>query len=444
MDLQPKKSGNEKLLIGLVLGIILGFIFYWVSQIVPHSSETIFLFLISLLFFCSLLFLVIIWFRKTIIKKIFGRNYEFHTIVNDTQETLNLFSKNIISKFPMGVAERERFEFFLPKIINYIIWSNFRNWAFKIIISFVIGLGGIVSTILILNQNKLFEIQNKRIEQQTYLIEAERRSSQVFLISDVLSDLSSDLRANKVVSEEVLGRVIGLTKSMKPYKYLSNDSLISNILSPEKGQLFISLIHCGLDSTKYNELLQKCDFSFAEISNLDLSYTNLIGCNFQNANFNNCNLTGAKFNDGNFSYATFKNTVFGSPNSKKTDFGNCDLTGANFENSSLMKVNMKGAKLIGANFKGANILGVNLSEANLNSINFKTNYVDLIQVERYDWLNFIKDSLGIMVADDFYKKYKVVGSLKMENEHLSPFFVLRKEDTLFNLLNKYKTNDFNY
>lgn len=52
------------------------------------------------------------------------------------------------------------------------------------------GFLALISVFFLWEQNKLFKFQNNKFEQQNQLIEADRRSSQVFIMGEVLSDHS--------------------------------------------------------------------------------------------------------------------------------------------------------------------------------------------------------------------------------------------------------------
>jgi hypothetical protein len=92
---------------------------------------------------------------------------------------------------------------------------------------------------LLENQNRLIVNQNTRIEQQTYLQEAGRRSSLIFLMNNVLDKMDEELKSpvnkDRNLSDQLIGRIVALSKSLKPYKYLESDSL-SMTVSPERGQ----------------------------------------------------------------------------------------------------------------------------------------------------------------------------------------------------------------
>ena len=112
------------------------------------------------------------------------------------------------------------------ELLVFYLWSNYRNWALRVMLTFIAGCSGLVVTMLTLNQNKLFESQNKKMDQQTQLVEASRRSTQMFIMGEVFSDLNKELNdplnVKDTLSNTLVGRIISLSRSMKPYKYLQN------------------------------------------------------------------------------------------------------------------------------------------------------------------------------------------------------------------------------
>ncbi len=417
------KNDNEKLIIGVIIGAIIGFLVYWVLNVITVYSETIFTILIVVVVLIAILLLLLTWFRNKIIKRFFGKDIKFNSIIDDTQETIALISENVTDTLPLELEKKEKIKAFAPKLINYILWSNFRNWGLRIFTSFVLGLGGIVTTILIINQNKLFEIQNKRIEQQTYLIEADRRSSQVFIMGEVLSDINRELNdatnTKRILSNTLVGRIISLSRAMKPYRFLEGDSLIIKPLSPERGQLLISLLESVIDSTFFrNRILTRCDFSSSDLSNADLSYKFLSGVDFSESDFSDAILTETNFNKSHIINSNFKGADLDG-----AKFINAILSGSDLRFTNLSRGNLSGADLISTdledaildnvNFNDANLLGANLKNSNISYASFKgadlsiITSLDSVYIHRNDWLSFIKDSLKIDGSNDLFSKYKI-------------------------------------
>lgn len=453
------ETHNDKLLIGLLVGGALGFLIFWSLDKIAVHAETLFIILVAVVLLMALLLVLVTWFRKRIIRKFFGKDIAFETVITDTQETLELFSDNVAKNLPIEAEKKEQIRVFAPKLINYILWSNFRNWGLRIFTSFILGLGGLVTTILILNQNKLFENQNrlfqkqnlsferqnklvenqnKRIEQQTNLLEADRRSAQVFIMGEVLSDLNKELEdpknTQRTLSNTLVGRIISLSRAMKPYRYLENDTLIKKPLSPERGQLLISLVESKIDSTFFvDRILANADFSYADLKGANLNKANLSSIDLSDAvlsdaDLRDVNLTLADLSYGNFRYADLKGANFYKANLsginlsnadlrnadlRIADLRNADLGYANLIFSGLRYVNLRDANLFLADLNSSDLSDADLSNANLNYTNLRgldlTNIksLDSVTIGRYDWLTYIKDSLKLKGSEDIYQEYRI-------------------------------------
>lgn len=291
-------------------------------------------------------------------------------------------------------------------------------------------------------QNELFELQNIRIEQQTHLIEADRRAAQMFIMGEVLSDINRELEApensNRILSSPLVGRIISLSRAMKPYRYLENDNL-SEELSPERGQLLISLVESKMDSTFFiDEILAKCNFMKADLRDANLRNANLGRVNLMGANLSRTDLVGANLNKAKLYRA----------NLSEANLFKVDLSGANLRRAKLIKAQLPGTDLTGVKFDKSNLIGVNLMSANLNKASLthvnlsRANLIltdlsevdlegvilnkadlggtnlaytslknirslDSLRVYRNNWLLYIKDSLKLPGAEEIYKNYRM-------------------------------------
>lgn len=242
-------------------------------------------------------------------------------------------------------------------------------------------------------QNTLISLQNKTLKEQSLLIESSRRSSQVFIMGDVLRDINMELREIekeqkklnllkdtvllRKLSPGLAGRIISLSLAMRPYKYIEseNNTGLSKPLSPERGQLLIALMNSDID----NEWMRKNIFDWGK---------------------------------PNFSYSDLKNAPLRDIKVSWLNLENSDLRKANFSYSSIGNINLMNADLRGANFKETSMQGANLKHANIKGVDFTgIRNLNLAQVERKDWLVYIKDSLKLKGAREIFEKYKIIDSI---------------------------------
>ena len=165
-------------------------------------------------------------------------------------------------------------------------------------------------------------------------------------------ELKAPNNPNNILSDALIGRIVSLSQALRPYRYLENDVLINQPLSPERGQLLISLTNSNLHASTYEKLFQKADFSYADlkhanfdgyyIKGIELSFANLQDASFRNsvleyANLTKANLQGAKFeetymngiklNDANLQNSYLTNVKMTHATLKNTDFRNSEVSG---------------------------------------------------------------------------------------------------------------------
>lgn len=236
----------------------------------------------------------------------------------------------------------------------------------------------ILPSVLLIQQNILLKQQNRKIQDQNYLAEASRRSGQMFIMGDVLSDINSELKNSSRLSPTLIGRIASLSRAMKPYRYFENDALIKNPMSPERGQLLITLSKSELSKSQLTDgIFQNSDFTYAE-----LSYTNLQNAFLQEIDLSHANL-------------------------KHADLVNSNLSFAALRHANLFNVDLHDAQLRLADLSHANLTNANLMFTELTNTNFTATNLERVRVHRMDWLTYIRDELKLEGAEELTKKYKV-------------------------------------
>lgn len=229
---------------------------------------------------------------------------------------------------------------------------------------------------LITGQSEMFRQQNNRLDQQTYLQEADRRGQTLLLMDNMLQEINTEISRDpqNKLNDATAGRLIALSKILKPYRYLENDSLTKNIVSPERGYLLISLLETGINlrstarSRANGILLERIDFTYSELRNVTLKKADLIEIDLSHADMRN-----SSFNGTDFENATFYNASISQADLSYTSLKNADLRNATLENSILDYANLQKANLSSSNLKNVSLLKTVLKEATLtNAIVHKT------------------------------------------------------------------------
>lgn len=224
-------------------------------------------------------------------------------------------------------------------------------------------------------QNKLITHQNSRLDQQTQLQEAERRSALVFLLGNTLEAINTELKEDygkdsiRNLSPQLIGQIIALSRSLKPYRFLEEDTLIPKPLSPERGQLLVSLVESQLDDITFEEIILKANFEGADLRGADLKMKNLSSINLFGAD-----LSQVDFSETDLSWAQLSETKIKEANLYRAylrgiDLSKSDLSGAELVGARLMEADLSFANLSRASLKGADLRIARFHKANLYRIN---------------------------------------------------------------------------
>lgn len=245
----------------------------------------------------------------------------------------------------------------IADLLIAVLYRFTRIGLFAILVAMVpIGILTI-QTILLNRQNGKIDRQNILLNQQTALLEADRRSSLVHLFNNVLDQVDKELKDSKNVKRELtpqtIGRVVALSGALKPYRYLEDSTLTEKKWSPERAQLLISLYGAKLDSNTMIEICKRGDFSYAKFP-----YRTV----FEGASFYGIKLRGAYLRGVDFRDAKLRRANFYGANLSRAYLEGANLQIANLEKANLSSAFFRGANLHAANFNSAYIIGADFSE----------------------------------------------------------------------------------
>lgn len=198
-------------------------------------------------------------------------------------------------------------------------------------------------------QNHLLITQNRQLEIETQLSESNRRSSLVFLMSNILDKVDQEIKDNKMyqdslkknpktkfkLSSQLEGRIIALSKALRPYLFLEGKELNPSPYSPERGQLLTALVESKVEM---QNIIERGCFEDADLSHLDITGANLINiqliaANLQFANLPKLNLKGADLTGTNLEFANLRGANLKEVFFSLTKFASTDLRGANLKNA---------------------------------------------------------------------------------------------------------------
>ncbi|MBL7809344.1 MAG: pentapeptide repeat-containing protein [Saprospiraceae bacterium] len=406
----PKASTRVDILsrtiVALLIGILIGAVISLtgLSALEDHVMEMIIGF-VALIVIVAAISFILVMNKEKVLHKLFGVSDTDLSDVKDNAQQVFIHVWN--RQLPEA---RGNFDALFTKIFAWYSWMSFRRWILMVFQMLFVGFGGILGTMLLYNQNKLLtqqnillQSQNYRLDQQTYLQEADRRSSLIFLMGNLLDAMDRELKNDvgkpgvRDLSPQIIGRVVALSKSLRPYRYLESDSLVSRELSPERGQLLVSIVNSQIDQTTLRRIFQFSDFSSADLkgavlsgeflSSINLSRADLAGATLDETDLSQANLSGADLSDAIFARANLKDARFRQSTLVRAYLESADLSQANFYGSDLREASLVGALLKQTHFTGANLSGANLSGATFPRARFEQSNMDSVVVNEIDWLN---------------------------------------------------------
>lgn len=317
-------------------------------------------------------------------------------------------------------------------------------------------------TCLVFKQNNLMENQNALVKQQMSLDEAGRRSALIALMSNIMDKVDDEIKEQRSdllkkgmskaavdtmkfsLSQSLIGQITALSHSFKPYRFLDADTLIGKPLSPERGQLLITLVQIPLDSNTLHQIYLHATFRSADLKDAILNRVNLSGLDLNNANFTKAYLLGAnlhrtKLTGADLSYANLSNanleaanmdgavlkrTILFNANLLASSFVEADLLEASLMQSNLRQSSLNGASLIrtglaGADLSQADLLSddfygipdANLSDADFSGVNFEATKVSISQLSKAHSLKYC-EGLSDSIRNVLEKKYKHIFNAK--------------------------------
>ncbi len=409
---QPKPANKidiySRTIIALVIGILLGSLLamFGLDALEQYIRAILIGFVATIVLLSALAF-ILIQHKERVLKRLFG--------VTDTDlgevktRGISLFENAWNKDYD---SAKQDFNILFNKLFAWYSWMNFRRWIVTIFQTLFISFGGVLGTVLLYNQNKLLIQQNQlltsqniRLDQQTYLQEADRRSSLIFLMGNLLDAIDNELQADRGqpgvrdLSPQLVGRVIALSASLRPYRYLERDSLVARELSPERGQLLLSITNSQLDNSTLRQIFSSADFSFADLSGAVFASEYLAGINLQEADLSGANFFHAELTGADLNRADLSEAILSEATLRKANLSNTDLRQSVLEHNDLR----------GASLYGVNLQGVDLTTADLRGAYLGEALLDSAYISRAQWMNNMQNSRKDSIIGGAYvdKNYRI-------------------------------------
>jgi uncharacterized protein YjbI with pentapeptide repeats len=339
-------KGKKHLLVGLVFGILIGWVFGFLRLPYIEKNTSFLLGFITSLIFISLLLMILTVWNRRFLHRLFSNNKG----ERDAQST--------------------------PK--TTLIWM---------VLSGVVMLGSIVSSLIFYRQNKSFKLQiqnhDSEMQKMKAVVALVQQTNQEPLMSSILEEVSEELRHNpaRTLTNATINRIAALSFSLKSYQSIEQESLSKKRYSIERGQLLQALVLMNIDSSSFTQIKRSAVFAEADLRGADLKGLDLSDINLKeaylkdvdlsNANLKGANLGGANLWGANLNQANLSNADLRMADLRWAQLNEAILSLANLNDVNLLNAQLRKADLNHASFRWAQSGDALFNEANMTNVNLQ-------------------------------------------------------------------------
>lgn len=307
--------------------------------------------------------------------------------------------------------------------------------------------------------NNLLQKQNLKIDIQNHLAEASRRSSLIFELTSIIERIDSLRDSNKgplvKIPRDLIGRIVALSQSFRPYKYINYElnsknktqwqqvecntfneifgscnniseiAVSSRPLSPERAQLFMTLVNANIQNLQ--EIIDSgADFTYSDfngiklrkfiLQNVDFSGSSFTNAEFFQARFKKVDLKDAKFSNTHIQSSTFENyeisnSVFDDVKFENVEFGTGIIIGSVFQKSEFKDSIFKGKN----RFLSCSIEAI-FDAVEFNDVSFKSNVLSgsIIIDPSFNNVSFNFDNLDGLIFSVYPNTWELVSNFILQ------------------------------
>ncbi len=339
-------KGKKHLLVGLVFGILIGWVFGFLRLPYIEKNTSFLLGFIASLIFISLLLMILTVWNIRFLHTLFA-NKEVRVDANGTPKTI-------------------------------LIWM---------VLTGVVVLGSIGSSLIIYRQNKSFKLQiqnhDSEMQKMKAMVELVQQTNQEPLMSSILEEVGEELRHNpaRTLTNATINRIAALSFSFQSYQSIEQDSLSKKRYSIERGKLLQALVLMDIESSSFTQIKRSAVFAQADLRGADFKGLDLSGINLKEALLKDADLRGANLRGANLGGANLWGANLNRANLSNADLQLADLRWAKLNEATLALVNLNGVSLLNAqlrkadlnhaSFRWAQSGGAMFNEANLTNVNLQ-------------------------------------------------------------------------
>lgn len=234
---------------------------------------------------------------------------------------------------------------------------------------------GVFYLYFLIEEQKAVNIESQELLEASYrneikLLYAQERIAQRSMVDKSMEEISFEEDSINLT----IKALHALTDELRPVEVFVDDAVLTK-LSPGRGYLLHRLLDIEMDQDKRAVIVDKVDFSYADLKASDLSGKEFISINLSHSRLLMANLKGSKFIRSNLkesllSEASMVNSCFRDCNLEKcimswsdleqSDLRRTDLSAANLSNS-----NLKNSRMDSAVLKWSDLSNSNLSSSSL-------------------------------------------------------------------------------
>jgi uncharacterized protein YjbI with pentapeptide repeats len=339
-------KGKRQLLIGLVFGIMIGWVFGFLRLPYIEKNTSFLLGFIASLIFISLLLMILTVWNNRFLHRLFANKEGAGGVKSTPKPTL--------------------------------IWMTLAG---------VVVLGSIVSSLIFYRQNESFKLQiqnhDKKMQEMAALVELVQKNNQEPLMSSIIDEVGEELKRNseRTLTNATISRIAALSFSFKSYQNIEHDSLSKKRYSTERGQLLQTLILMNIDPRSFAQIKRRAVFAEADLRGADFKGLDLSGINLKEAHLKDADLSGANLRGANLGGANLWSANLNRANLSNADLQLADLRWAKLNEAILSLANLTGVRLLNAQLMKADLNHTSLwwvqsggalfKEANLTNTNLR-------------------------------------------------------------------------
>jgi uncharacterized protein YjbI with pentapeptide repeats len=269
-------------------------------------------------------------------------------------------------------------------------------------LSFIAGIAGLIWILELRSFEEKADLQQehyRRIEEIAKGENAERIQNLIPLMSQLIDQLGHEISADpeRRVSEVMIKRVTELSRSLKPHMVEKGSVKFDKAMSPERAQLLHALISLEMNRASFDKIMESAHFAQADLIGADLSGIDLSGIDLHEADLSGANLMGTDFSGASMFGCQLQRAHMDSANFQEADLKRSNMDWADANGAVFIESNLDGADLSSGKFRNAKFQrssiqwsvaanaifeGANFSEANMKGTHaHRSNFVgaDLVR-----------------------------------------------------------------